>query len=179
MKDKTYNIYIDESGDDGIKKGTKYFIITAIIVEKEKDFNIASLIRNIKDELEIKNKQLHWNQIKGFPNKKYIINEISEEDFTIIHIIVDTYSIIYLKSNEIYLKYFNYLLERIFLFVNGNKINNLNISFRQGLSYKKISENIANEYNNFSLSSINKIRILDNKKLQLLQLADQVHFINQ
>ena len=28
-----YNVYIDESGDEGINKGSKYFILTAIIVE--------------------------------------------------------------------------------------------------------------------------------------------------
>ena len=26
-----YNCYIDESGDEGIRKGSKYFILTAII----------------------------------------------------------------------------------------------------------------------------------------------------
>lgn len=31
-----YNIYIDESGDEGIHKGSKYFILTAIIVKKKK-----------------------------------------------------------------------------------------------------------------------------------------------
>ena len=34
---KEYNIYIDESGDEGINKGSKFFILTAIIVEKEKE----------------------------------------------------------------------------------------------------------------------------------------------
>ena len=38
MNDKSkneYNVYIDESGDEGINKGSKYFILTAIIVKKE------------------------------------------------------------------------------------------------------------------------------------------------
>ena len=36
-----YNVYIDESGDEGINKGSKYFILTAIIVKKEKDLEIS------------------------------------------------------------------------------------------------------------------------------------------
>ena len=35
--EREYNVYIDESGDEGINKGSKYFILTAIIVDKEKD----------------------------------------------------------------------------------------------------------------------------------------------
>lgn len=31
---KEYNVYIDESGDEGIRRGSKYFILTAIIVSK-------------------------------------------------------------------------------------------------------------------------------------------------
>ena len=37
MDIKEYNVYIDESGDEGINKGSRYFILTAIIVEREKD----------------------------------------------------------------------------------------------------------------------------------------------
>ena len=34
-KKTEYNVYIDESGDEGINKGSKYFILTAIIVKKK------------------------------------------------------------------------------------------------------------------------------------------------
>lgn len=30
IKNKEYNVYIDESGDEGINKGSKYFILTAL-----------------------------------------------------------------------------------------------------------------------------------------------------
>lgn len=36
VKEKEYNVYIDESGDEGIQRGSKFFILTAILVEKEK-----------------------------------------------------------------------------------------------------------------------------------------------
>lgn len=58
---KEYNVYIDESGDEGINKGSKYFILTAIIVEKEKDLEISKFVDKIKESLEMNIKtQLHW-----------------------------------------------------------------------------------------------------------------------
>ena len=35
--EKYYNVYIDESGDEGIDRGSKYFIITAVIVDNIND----------------------------------------------------------------------------------------------------------------------------------------------
>lgn len=167
-----YNVYIDESGDEGLKRGSKFFIITAIVVNTKNDLKLANKMRNIKNNLEIYKNQLLWNKIKGIPNKKYIIDEIAEEDFNIIHLIVDTSSIVYLNSNEIYYKFFNYLLERIFLCIDDGKIKNLNISSRNGLSYNALILNIQNEYNIISLERIKRIKIIANGALQLLQLAD-------
>lgn len=170
--EKYYNVYIDESGDEGIDRGSKYFIITAVIVDNINDSIIQKKIYEIKEMLEIKKSQLHWNQIKGFPNKKFIIDEIITENFTIIHLIVDTTSITYLKSKEIYFKYLNYLLERISIYINKSKIKNFNISSRKGLSYKAIIEGLSQECQNIILNQIGRIKILPNKSLQLLQLDD-------
>lgn len=38
MNSKDYNVYIDEAGDEGLNKGSKYFILTAVIVPKNKDY---------------------------------------------------------------------------------------------------------------------------------------------
>lgn len=37
-----YNVYIDESGDEGIKRGSEWFILTAIIVPKEYDLTLSN-----------------------------------------------------------------------------------------------------------------------------------------
>ena len=56
-----YTAYIDESGDEGIRKGAKYFILTAVIVKKKDDLEIAKSIDFIKTELEMDiRSQLHW-----------------------------------------------------------------------------------------------------------------------
>ena len=48
IENKEYNVYIDESGDEGINKGSKFFILTAIIVDKEKDLEISKSVDSIK-----------------------------------------------------------------------------------------------------------------------------------
>lgn len=81
-KEKEYNVYIDESGDEGINKGSKYFILTAIVVEKEKDLEISKSVDKIKENLEMNIKsQLHWKVIKGYPNKKMIIETIKNSRY--------------------------------------------------------------------------------------------------
>mgnify|MGYP000879782347 CR=1 FL=1 len=84
---REYNVYIDESGDEGIKKGSKYFILTAIIVNKEEDLVIAKNVDIIKQNLEINIKnQLHWKLLKGRPNKIMIMETISKLNIKIITI---------------------------------------------------------------------------------------------
>lgn len=74
VENKEYNIYIDESGDEGIRRGSKYFILTAVLVEKSKDLGVSKAVDKIKENIEINIKtQLHWNTIKGYPNKLMII----------------------------------------------------------------------------------------------------------
>lgn len=52
-KKNEFNVYIDESGDEGINKGSKYFILTAIILKKENDLEISKSVDLIKQNLEI------------------------------------------------------------------------------------------------------------------------------
>ena len=85
---KEYNVYIDESGDEGINKGSKYFILTAIIVEKTKDLETSRVVDKIKDKLYIKNNNLLSYGLKLVPSNskavelyeliKYLNKEKSE-----------------------------------------------------------------------------------------------------
>ena len=119
VESKEYNVYIDESGDEGIRRGSKYFILTAILVEKRKDLEVAKIVDKIKENLEINIKtQLHWNTIKGYPNKLMIVQNIGNANITIINmsliliklilLIQMKYIIIFL---DIYMKEYAGLLE--------------------------------------------------------------------
>ncbi len=174
---KEYNIYIDESGDEGINKGSKYFILTAIMVEKEKDLEISRSVDDIKKSLEMNNKiQLHWKLLKGFPNKRMIMETVSNLEITIINIIIDTSSITYIPSNNIYFYFSGYLYERIcWLMSERNGVANINISSRGNLSKKSLG-NFVNSRNHkkfeIDSSKIKTIKIIPNERKKLLQLAD-------
>lgn len=177
MKNKEYNVYIDESGDEGINKGSKYFILTAIIVEKEKDLTVSKSVDDIKTNLEMNIKsQLHWKLINGYPNKKMIMETIKNLDIKIINIIVDTKCIKMIPSNNIYNFFSGYLYERICWHMNENNgVANINISSRGNLSKKALSDYLnSNNHKKFEIdnSKIKSIKIIPNERKKLLQLAD-------
>lgn len=177
MTGKFYNVYIDESGDEGLNKGSKYFILTALIVAKEKDLEISKNVDFIKNNLGLSiKKQLHWNSIKGFKNKKMIMNVINNIDVIIINIIIDTGKIKYLVSKNLYLFFSGYLYERICWLMNDlNGKANIIISSRGNLSKENLINFLNNKNHqkfNIDINKINSVRIIPNERLKLLQLAD-------
>jgi len=177
LNKKEYNVYIDESGDEGINRGSKFFILTAILVEKEKDLGISKCVDVIKENLEINIKsQLHWNTIKGYPNKLMIMSNINEMNITIINIIIDTTKIRFINTSDIYNHFSGYLYERICWFVRDrNAIANINVSSRgENLSKIKLINFLKNNNEKFKIdySRIKDIKIYPNSQKKLLQLAD-------
>lgn len=174
---KEFNVYIDESGDEGINKGSKYFILTALIVLKSEDLVISKSVDEIKQQLEMNVKtQLHWKLLKGMPNKKMIMDTISKLNVKIINIIVDTSSIKFIPSRDLYNYFSGYLYERISWYMKEeNGIANINISARGNLSKKKLSEYINKKnHDKFTIDAtrIKQIKIIPNERKKLLQLAD-------
>lgn len=172
-----YNVYIDEAGDEGINKGSKYFILTAIIVKGDKDLNVSKKVDCIKQALNMNIKsQLHWKLIKGYTNKFMIMQNIKKLEITIINVIVDTKCIKVIPSSNIYNYFSGYLYERICWFMEENHgIANIIISSRGNLSKKELSDYINNNnHKKFEINSsrINQLKIIPNERKKILQLAD-------
>lgn len=177
MKQKEYNVYIDESGDEGINRGSHFFILTAVIVEKEKDYETSKCVDKIKQILNMSLKgQLHWKMIKGYSNKIMIMSNVNELDITIINVIVDTNKIKFINSNDIYNHFSGYLYERICWFVKGkNAVANINISSRgSNLTKNNLISFLKSHNNKFKIdyNKIKQIKIYQNSQKKLLQLAD-------
>lgn len=172
-----YNVYIDESGDEGINKGSKYFILTAVIVKKDKDLEVSKSVDLIKQNLEmpIKN-QLHWKLLKGMPNKRMIMDIVGGLDIKIINVIIDTKCIQFIPSNNIYNYFSGYLYERICWYMNEiNGIANINISSRGNLSKTNLSKYLNDKNHkkfNIDTGCIKQIKIIPNERKKMLQLAD-------
>ena len=93
-----YNVYIDESGDEGIHRGSEWFILTAVIVPKEYDLNLSNKVVTIKEMLGLDRKsQLHWNKLNAEQRIKVIYSLIAE-NFKIIHVAINTFEIEKLKA---------------------------------------------------------------------------------
>lgn len=123
-----------------------------------------------------KKAQLHWKLIKGYPNKRMIMEVIKKLDIKIINVIVDTKCIKMIPSNNIYNYFSGYLYERICWYMNEkNGIANINISSRGNLSKKSLSEYInSNNHKKFEINGarIKCIKIIPNERKKLLQLSD-------
>ena len=166
-------------GDEGIKRGSEWFILTAIIVPKEYDLSLSKKILSIKETMNMQRKdQLHWNKILKYDKKIQIIYDLIAENFKIIHVAINTYEINKLKSKDLYPYFMSYLIERVSYYVSNNKGKcNIFISTRNENSKEK-TEHLKNElmnkrsYHHINTKCINNIKFIDNRDRNLLQLAD-------
>lgn len=168
-----------KAGDEGIRRGSEWFILTAIIVPKEYDLNLSNKILKIKKNMNMDRKdQLHWNKILKYDKKIQIIYDLISENFKIIHIAINTYEINKLKSKDLYPYFMSYLIERVSYYVANNKGNcNIFISTRNENNKHK-NQHLKDEltskrhYHHIITKCINNIKFIDNRDRNLLQLAD-------
>ena len=72
-------VYIDEAGDLGINRGTKWFVLSAVIVRKDNETNIRNRMRAIKQRLGVD--EIHLRKIIDFNKRAYIVRELALEEF--------------------------------------------------------------------------------------------------
>ena len=81
-------VYIDESGDLGINKGTQWFIISGAIISKEDENNCLKTFRSIQNQLNIK--KIHLREIREFNKRAFVVKKTSLENFTFVNVVIDT-----------------------------------------------------------------------------------------
>lgn len=81
-------VYIDEAGDLGINRGTRWFVLTAVIVNKDSEPPIRSTIKSIKANLNIRH--IHFRELRSFEQKAYVVNRLYPAEFEYTNIIIDT-----------------------------------------------------------------------------------------
>lgn len=84
----SHTVYIDEAGDLGFGQGTKWFVLTAVVVAKNDEPSIRLKLNQIKSHLNVK--EIHLRKIREFMRKAYIAKELSSEEFTYMNVLVDT-----------------------------------------------------------------------------------------
>ncbi len=174
-----YTVYIDESGDLGINRGTQWFVLSAVVVEKSEEKNIREKINQIKTRLNVK--EIHMKKINDFYRRAYITRELGLESFTYMNILVDTRKFDKNKIPNSLIAYnyvCKYLLQRVSWFLREkNKTADIVLSARgtsrDGELIQYIQEKLMPyKNNNIDASLFDKVSAKTAATWDLLQLAD-------
>ena len=174
-----YSVYIDESGDLGINKGTHWFVISAVVVKKEDEKTIRAKMDEIKTKLNIR--LIHFKEIREFMKRAYIVRELNQTDFTYMNVIVDTTKFDNTKIPSPLIAYnyaCKYLLQRVTWFLNelgetADVILSARGTSRDGELITYIKDKLL-PYPNNSINgeTISKVEAKTAATWELLQLAD-------
>ena len=172
-------VYIDEAGDLGINRGTKWFVLTAVIVEKKDEPEIRTRMAAIKTKLNIH--EIHLRKTVDFMKRAVIVRELAEMPFTYMNIIVDTskFDVSRIPDPSIAYNYVcKYLLQRASWLLRSNgKTADIVLSARSTSRDGELIEYIRTKLLPFHTNGIDadlfeKIQAKTAASWELLQLAD-------
>lgn len=158
-------IYIDESGDTGIKtdKGSSlYFIISLVLVDHDESLKIKEQLFNIINKLNIKPKEIKFSKT-SFKNKILFFNNIQNIDFK-------SYVFIFNKLKKE--KYSYYIMKSLQL-INLNKDYSELLIVVDGIDVNILdNKNIKEIKRIFNIKTY--IVFIDSSKNVLIQLSDML-----
>lgn len=181
---KECTVYIDEAGDLGINRGTQWFVLSAIIINKDVEPFIRQKIATIKSKLNLK--EIHFRNLKNFKQKCYVVSQLSTCEFELINVIVDTTKLKLNKTDKNgspSIVSYNYccrlLLERVsWLLRDTEQIGDIVLSSRGTSRDNELIEYIKGKLLNYNFNEVencfNKIKAKSAAEWDLLQLADVV-----
>ena len=86
--ESNYTVYIDESGDLGYCRGTRWFVLSGVIVRKTDEKEIRRIIKSIRNRFNYN--EIHLKKIDDYRRRLFIARELSKADFRYINILADT-----------------------------------------------------------------------------------------
>lgn len=186
MEKNIYNVYIDEAGDEGFKfqcssgrGSSKFFVLSAIIVKKELDQKLASVVNDLKSILKYQQKDilspLHFYKMSHEKRKVCIKQLVDFKEYTIISIVFQKESLT--EPLKVKSMLYNYacklLLEKVSIFLKVNEAKaNFIFEHRRNTHYDELEIYIRKviDYEQYVLS----IKPLTKSQSKCLQLADIV-----
>ena len=184
QENKIYNIYIDEAGDEGFKficpKGrgsSKFFVLSAIIVNKELDLDLARLVNELKTILKFQKKDilspLHFYKMSHEKRKACITKLYDFSDFKIISVVFQKEKLqnSFRTSATLYNYACKVLITKASIFLKQNQAKaNFIFEHRRNTHYKELEMSVKKiiDFNKYVLS----IKSLTKAQSKCLQLAD-------
>lgn len=172
-------VYIDESGDLGFGHGTKWFVLTAVIVDKQDEKQIRAKMNRVKSCLNLK--QIHLCKIREYFKRAYIVQNLTDENFTYMNVLVDTTKFDVAKIPNPMIAYnfvCKYLLQRVSWYLQDiGKTADIVLSARgtarDGELISYIKEKLfPYEHNGINKNMFGNICAKSAGEWELLQLAD-------
>ena len=174
-------VYIDESGDLGIGvgRGTKWFVLSAVIVDKVAEPQITAKIAQIRTRLNIN--EIHMKKVQDFNKRALIVRELNGEQFMYMNVLVDTDKFDKAKIPSPIIAYnyvCKYLLQRVSWYLRdtgrvGDIVLSARGTTRDGELIQYIKEKLLPYPSNGIESSVfAKITAKTAATWDLLQLAD-------
>lgn len=181
---ENYNVYIDEAGDEGFKfecnsgrGSSKFFVLSAIIVKKELDQQLASIVNELKKILKYQQKDilapLHFCKM-SHDKRKVCVNYLEKfKDFTTISVVFQKE--ILKEPLKVKSVLYNYackiLLEKVTIFLKSKKAKaNFIFEHRRNTHYDELTTYMHKviDYRRYVLD----IKSLTKSQSKCLQLAD-------
>jgi hypothetical protein len=174
-------VFIDESGDSGMKFGqgsSDFFVLTLVIFKENEQANISdTAIDRIRKELKLNpQSEFKFNKLRD-SGRRHFLTSIASHQFTYFSVVINKAKLTGkgFKFKEPFYKYvcqmaFNNCREHLqeaTIVIDGSGSR----EFRQQL--QNYIKGKMNDKNDVPLS-IKKVKINDSKKNNLLQLADMV-----
>ncbi|MCL6591965.1 MAG: DUF3800 domain-containing protein [Firmicutes bacterium] len=182
----SYTAYIEEAGDEGLGKGSRWFIVGAVIVEKSKDLSVSRCIDEIKQKFRLQppNAPIHWRNIKHASIRRGIIDCLARHEFHISYVVCDTYHDEIINSTlkgsgRLYFYLARILIERISWF-GAERADSVDLVFanRSNMLYSDLKEYLALLLNDRTCQikpkviDLNRISCQNVGQLKLLQVSD-------
>lgn len=152
-------VYIDEAGDLGANRGTKWFVLTGVIVDKSEESKIRATLDGIKTKFNYKT--IHWRKIGEFNRRAYIATELAKYNFSYVNILFDTTKYDPAKMSSVDIAY-NYLckllLERVSWYMHDtNRVGSIVLSSRGTSKDSSLVDYIKNKLLTYQGNNIEKV----------------------
>ncbi|MCW7475610.1 DUF3800 domain-containing protein [Leptospira levettii] len=177
------NIYFDESGTPSLKnlENDPFFIVTAIVIESDRNKPILELDKKFKFIREVLNKKSDFEfkstRLKQHEYKKTLI-ELSTIDYEFASIIFDKAKLNsagFNNAKSFYKFSFDYLLKELFDYVGGT----INLYFDQysseeSIFQKEFEKYIKNKNLGYYLKDIDNLGMFNSNDHPFIQIADLI-----
>lgn len=116
-------IYIDEAGDLGINRGTRWFVLAGVLIKKADEKAIKVSLKNIKNKFNLQT--IHFRKLHDFGHRAFVVKRINEVPFEVFVVIADTTKFIIPKNKKnqsVSCDTYNLAVKKLLLEINSHLV---------------------------------------------------------